>query len=202
MLTTKARKRFGNRYGPLLASSVALFCVWIGNGLWHGAGSQYLFFGLYYFVLIMAGGLIEPPCARAAQHFGIDRNSWPYRTFQTVRTLAIIFVGELFFRSNSLEAGLAMMGRIAGDFTIEAFTTGSALQIGFGVGDGLIVTLFMMLVLAVGVAKERGCNLWEWATAQSALLRWSLVILLFVGTVTFGAYGLGYTPVDPMYAQF
>lgn len=50
--------------------------------------------------------------------------------------------------------------------------------------------------------KERGCNLWEWATAQSALLRWSLVILLFVGTVTFGAYGLGYTPVDPMYAQF
>ena len=59
MLTTKARKRFGNRYGPLLASSVALFCVWIGNGLWHGAGSQYIFFGLYYFVLIMAGGLIE-----------------------------------------------------------------------------------------------------------------------------------------------
>lgn len=202
MLTTKARKRFGNRYGPLLASSVALFCVWIGNGLWHGAGSQYIFFGLYYFVLIMAGGLIEPPCARAAQHFGIDRNSWPYRTFQTVRTLAIIFVGELFFRSNSLEAGLAMMERIAGDFTIEAFTTGSALQIGFGVGDGLIVTLFMMLVLAVGVVKERGCNLWEWATAQSALLRWSLVILLFVGTVTFGAYGLDYTPVDPMYAQF
>ena len=50
--------------------------------------------------------------------------------------------------------------------------------------------------------KERGCNLWEWATAQSALLRLSLVILLFVGTVTFGAYGLGYTPVDPMYAQF
>lgn len=48
-----------------------------------------------------------------------------------------------------------MMGRIAGDFTIEAFTTGSALQIGFGVGDGLIVTLFMMLVLAVGVVKER-----------------------------------------------
>ena len=47
MLTTKARKRFGNRYGPLLASSVALFCVWIGNGLWHGAGSQYIFFGLY-----------------------------------------------------------------------------------------------------------------------------------------------------------
>ena len=95
-----------------------------------------------------------------------------------------------------------MMGRVAGDFTIEAFTTGSALQIGFGVGDGLIVTLFMMLVLAVGVVKARGCNLWEWATAQSALLRWSLVILLFVGTVTFGAYGLGYTPVDPMYAQF
>ena len=54
-LTSKARKRFGNRYGPLLASSAALLCVWLGNGLWHGAGSQYIFFGMYYFVLIVAG---------------------------------------------------------------------------------------------------------------------------------------------------
>ncbi|CAK7029688.1 MAG: hypothetical protein PEGG_01237 [Paraeggerthella hongkongensis] len=202
LLTTKARKRFGNRYGPLLASAVALFCVWIGNGLWHGAGSQYIFFGLYYFVLIMVGGLIEPQCARVAQHFGINRDRWSYRALQTARTLVIIFIGELFFRSSSLEAGLAMVGRIAGNFTIEAFTTGSALQIGFGVGDGIIVALFMMLVLVVGVAKERGCNVWEWVAARRAPMRWGLVILLFVGTVTFGAYGIGYMPVDPMYAQF
>lgn len=42
-LTSAARKRLGNHYGPLLASAVALFCVWFCNGLWHGAAWSYLF---------------------------------------------------------------------------------------------------------------------------------------------------------------
>lgn len=74
-LTKHARKKLGNRYGPLLASSLALICVWLGNGLWHGAGSQYLFFGIYYFVLIVAGSLIEPTAARLAERLHVSRES-------------------------------------------------------------------------------------------------------------------------------
>ena len=48
-LTTKARKRLGSHYGPLVAGSIALFCVWLCNGLWHGAAWNYIFFGLYHF---------------------------------------------------------------------------------------------------------------------------------------------------------
>lgn len=36
-LTSSARKKLGNHFGPLLAGSVALFCVWFCNGLWHGS---------------------------------------------------------------------------------------------------------------------------------------------------------------------
>lgn len=60
-LTSAARKRLGNHYGPLLASAVALFCVWFCNGLWHGAAWSYLFFGMYHFVLILGGNIIAPP---------------------------------------------------------------------------------------------------------------------------------------------
>lgn len=115
-LTSKARKRFGNRYGPLLASSAALLCVWLGNGLWHGAGSQYIFFGMYYFVLIVAGSLIEPTAARLAERLHISRESVGYRAFQIARTLVIIVVGELFFRAEGLDAGLAMCGAMFTDF--------------------------------------------------------------------------------------
>ena len=99
VLTKHARKKLGNRYGPLLASSLALICVWLGNGLWHGAGSQYIFFGIYYFVLIVAGSLIpKPTAARLAEKAGISRESVGYRAFQIARTLVIIVVGELFFQ--------------------------------------------------------------------------------------------------------
>ncbi|MCM1545377.1 MAG: MBOAT family protein, partial [Ruminococcus sp.] len=59
-LTSSARKKLGNHFGPLLAGSVALFAVWYCNGLWHGSGWQYIFFGMYHFVLILLGSIIEP----------------------------------------------------------------------------------------------------------------------------------------------
>ena len=59
-ITSKMRKKIGNYYGPLIASAIALFCVWICNGLWHGSAWNYIFFGMYHFVLILSGRIIEP----------------------------------------------------------------------------------------------------------------------------------------------
>ena len=39
-LTKKCRARFGNHYGPVITGAVALFAVWLFNGLWHGAGAN------------------------------------------------------------------------------------------------------------------------------------------------------------------
>ena len=132
--------------------------MWVINGLWHGAGSQYLFFGMYYFVLIMVGGLVEPVAAKAALHLHVDRTSAPYRTFQTVRTLVIVFVGEMFFRANGLSAGLAMFRRIVTDFSLGAFTSGAIFAVGLDGPDYLVVCLALAGVLAVGIARERGRN--------------------------------------------
>ena len=59
-MTSKARKKLGNHYGPLIAGGVSLFCVWICNGIWHGAGWHYIFFGMYHFALILGGNMLEP----------------------------------------------------------------------------------------------------------------------------------------------
>ena len=201
-LTSAARKRFGIHYGPLLASSVALFCVWFGNGLWHGSGSQYIFFGMYYFVLIMLGGLIEPVAVGAAERFGIDRNSLPYRLFQTARTLAIVFVGELIFRANGLGAGLEMLSSIAHNFTLGAFSRWDPYHMHLDIHDRNIVIAMLVVVFVIGYLKEHGLDVSAKIDSQSTLVRWVVLIVLILAIVIFGAYGYDYTPVDPMYAQF
>lgn len=95
-LTTKARKRLGSHYGPLVAGSIALFCVWLCNGLWHGAAWNYVFFGMYHFALILLGNLTEPLTVRWTGALGISRTSVPYRGFQMVRTGILVCIGELF----------------------------------------------------------------------------------------------------------
>lgn len=206
-LTSKARKRFGNRYGPLLASSAALLCVWLGNGLWHGAGSQYIFFGMYYFVLIVAGSLIDPTAARLAERLHISRESVGYRAFQIARTLVIIVVGELFFRAEGLDAGLAMCGAMFTDFVPATLTDGTLLGIvssgiSMDMHDFGVVIAFTALLLVVDILRERGIAICDTVGTWKIPARWAVWYALFLAVIIFGAYGTAYAPVDPMYAQF
>ena len=142
--------------GPIVASSIALFCVWVANGLWHGAGSQYLFYGMYYFVLIVLGDFAELAGRAASKRFGINRTSLPYRTFQLLRTLVIIFVGELFFRADGLWAGLDMFSRMVGSFNPASLFDGTALGYGLDAKDFAISGVILLGVLVVDILKERG----------------------------------------------
>lgn len=201
-LTKHARKKLGNRYGPLLASSLALICVWLGNGLWHGAGSQYLFFGIYYFVLIVAGSLIEPTAARLAERLHVSRESVGWRAFQIARTLVIIVVGELFFRANGLAAGFEMFGTMVTGFTFESFANGTVLSMGMDGKDFAVVAIAVVALLVVGILRERGVDIIGRVGAWKLPARWAVWYGLFLVLLIFGAYGAAYTPVDPMYAQF
>lgn len=201
-LTTTARKKLGLRYGPLLAGSVALFCVWFCNGLWHGSGSQYLFFGMYYFVIIMAGGLVEPVMQDLSARYGLDRSGAPYRLFQSVRTLVIVFAGELIFRANGLRAGLEMLGAIATRFSLGAFANGEVFALGIDAHDFAIAAIVLVAVFVIDLLKERGGDPGARIAEQGLPVHWAVLCILLLIIIVFGAYGVEYTPVDPMYAQF
>ena len=150
-LTSAARKRLGNHYGPLLASAVALFCVWFCNGLWHGAAWSYLFFGMYHFVLILGGNIIAPPVRAVNARLHIRAESFPYRLLQMLRTTVLVIIGELFF---------------------------------------------------VSVINEKGKSVRALLAQRPAAVRWTVFYALILFIIVFGAYGKGYIPVDPMYANF
>ena len=197
-----ARSRIGNRFGPLLVGSITLFCVWFTNGLWHGAGSQYLFFGMYYFVLITLGGFVDVLMVQFSEKTGLNRQSKGYHAFQIARTLVAIFVGELFFRAEGMDAGLAMFGTMVGNFTLESFFNGTVLGIGMDVADFAIAALFLVVMLVVAIVEERGTVVSDWLWDKGVLARWVPMLALLFFVIIFGSYGSGALPLDPIYAQF
>ena len=96
-LTSNARKKLGNHFGPLIAGSIALFCVWLCNGLWHGAAWNFLFFGMYHFFLILCGNIIEPGTRWINNKLHIQSENFLFRLFQMLRTTILVIIGELFF---------------------------------------------------------------------------------------------------------
>ena len=103
-----ARKKLGNHFGPLLAGSIALFCVWFCNGLWHGSAWGYIFFGMYHFVLILSGNIIAPAVTAFNKKLHINSECFAYKVFQIVRTGILVVIGEMFFRAERLTTGLSM----------------------------------------------------------------------------------------------
>ena len=152
--------------------------------------------------VILAGGLIEPQASALAAKLHINRECLPYRIFRIVRTLIVIFVGELFFRANGLPAGIAMFGQMVGNFTLDSIVSGAMFKIGLSQADLLAASVFALLVFASSIAREHGHNILEIVAEKRFVIRWGFWLLLFFAIVVFGAYGVGYVPIDPMYAQF
>lgn len=201
-LTVSARKRLGNHFGPLLAGAVALFCVWICNGLWHGSGWKYIFFGMYHFALILTANIFEPFVKACADKLHINRQSKVYYSLQVVKTTILVCFGELFFRAHGLRAGLYMFKNIFTNFSLETFKDGSILKLGMDIQDFLVVGLMLLLVFVVGILRERGVNIRDALSKKSTAVRWAVGYAMILSIVIFGAYGAGYVPVAPIYANF
>ncbi|MDF2886581.1 MAG: rane bound O-acyl transferase family protein [Lacrimispora sp.] len=198
----KARTKLGKHVGQVVASSPALFGVWICNGFWHGNGWHYLFFGMYYFVLIMLENLTEPYVIKTAEAFKINRNNLIYRIFQSVKLLIIVFTGELFFRADTLTAGFSMFSSIFTGFNLKALKDGSLLHLGLTIPDYVAVFFGFLAVLAVGIIHERGISIRERMSGLKLPVRWTLYYGAILLVIVLGAYGDGYLPVKLIYAGF
>ncbi|MBQ6380677.1 MAG: MBOAT family protein [Clostridia bacterium] len=201
-LTKNARKKLGRDYGPMPASIIAFFCVWLCNGLWHGAGWEYIFFGMYHFVLISLGSLILPLSNTVLGKLKIDRNKWPYKVFCIVRTALLVCIGEMIFNSRGIKDSLRMLRIMFTQFSFKSLFDGSILSIGLDAYDIIILFVAIAIVFVVGIIKEKGKSPRQLIAAKPIFVRWPIYIGLVVFVVVFGAYGAGYLPIDPIYASF
>ena len=201
-LTSAARKRIGNYYGPLVAGSIALFCVWFSNGLWHGAAWSYIFFGMYHFALILTENLTTPGAKWMQQKLHMNASGKGYRLFQMLRTCVLVVVGELFFRAEGLGDGLAMFFRMVSDFRFTTVSVELLKSMSIDPMDFLIVGVTLMIVFVVSLMNERGIIVRNALQKRHTAIRWAVLYALIFYIIIFGAYGKGYVPVDPMYANF
>lgn len=201
-LTSSARKRLGNHFGPLVAGSVALFCVWFSNGLWHGAAWSYIFFGMYHFALILSENLMAPGAKWMHQKLRIQSGSKAFQLFQILRTCLLVVIGELFFRAEGLAAGLTMFFRMVTDFRFSTVSTELLKTLGIDPMDFLIVGVTLVIVFVVSLMNERGVIVRNALQKRHVAVRWAVLYALIFYIIIFGAYGKGYVPVDPMYANF
>ena len=199
-LTLSLRKKLSPHYSSLIAGSIALFCVWFLNGLWHGAGYPFLFFGMYHFLLIVTGNIFEPLIVKICAKLKINRSSKKYYGFQIIKTSLLVFIGEMFFRAETVKDGLRMLKIMI----TKLFVVGKNEFYNFGLDmfDVSLVFIGLFIVLIISILKEKNINVREKIANKNIAFRWIIYYLLILAIIILGAYGPGYSPVDPIYADF
>lgn len=192
------RKKLGGYYGTLIPAAYALFFVWFMNGFWHGASWKYVFYGLYYYILMMLGKALKP----LFDKIKFNRDSRWFIAFQILRTDIIVFGGMLIFRSHNLKAAWYMFKSIFTSFNFSVFESGSIVKYdNFTTSDLVIVALGITAMLIAGIIKEKGIDLRGKILEHHFLYTWAVLLVMIFVLIIFGIYG-GNAVNTFIYGQF
>lgn len=197
-----ARKHVGKYLTKMGIFAMTLFPVWMCNGLWHGAQWNYILYGMYYFVILLAGEAVAPVREMVLERFHLDCHALYWRVPQILKTWMIIFTGEMFFRAEGAAAGFHMFRSIFQGFELQKLWDGTLLGMGLNAADFAAVGFGILIVAVADILKERKLLNWDKLQEMKLPVRWILYYGLIFVVLLLGAYGTGYQQVDLIYAGF
>lgn len=113
-LGKKVKQRWGKAAGRLTPSVIALAAVWLSTGIWHGASWGYILWGVYYGILLICGLIFQPTFKKWTKKCNIDTNATWFVLFQTLRTMVLVLLGYVLFRSTTMTQAAGYFGAMFG----------------------------------------------------------------------------------------
>ncbi len=198
-LSKKAKTIVGINISKMIVPTIALFFVWLTNGIWHGAGLTYLFYGMYYFVLIFIETICEPHIEKFCQKHSIYESNLLISSFRALKLFVIVNIGEMFFRAKSITSGFNMFKKIIFDFHLSSLKDANW---GIDKYDMIICFFAIILLFIVDFIHEKNIKLRDVISNYKLPIRWAIWYALIFSIILTGAYGAGYTVIDMIYAAY
>ena len=154
-LGQKARKRWGKTVGRLVPSVIALSVVWLSTGIWHGASWTYILWGVYYGILLICALIFAPLSKKLAKGLHIHTQSVPFAAFQILRTMILVLLGYVLFRSTSMHRALEYFGAMVG-LTGNAAADGAAATALKNHASALLLCALASTPIACWIQKHTG----------------------------------------------
>lgn len=190
------KQKIKGNIGKFILTAFPLFFVWFLNGFWHGATWKFVMYGLYYYIVMMLGLLLEPLFIKLKEALKINDKTFIYSVFAILRTVLIVMFGMLIFRSHSLVDAFRMF------YSLFANSDKSILDFGLTIVDFTVLFGGFILMCVLGWLKEAKYDLYELVDKKSRLLSYICIGFIICCIVIFGIYGEGYNVTNFIYGEF
>ena len=206
MIASRARKRIGNYYGPVISGGIALFCVWLCNGIWHGAGWGFITYGLYNATIIVVSMILTPGFMVIKKKIHLKDSFLPWKIFQILRTFLIMAIGKCITRAADVPTAFGMLRKCCGMFVGQSFPghyfTIRMASMGLSTIEVIVLVSACGLFFLVSLLQENGVKIRETLTRCPLLLRWAIYLAMIGIVLVLGHYGSGYSASDFVYRNF
>ena len=195
-----SRAHLGQAVGKRLPVYVATCVTWFLTGLWHGAGWNFIVWGMLNCLLILVSQEMQPlwnrwhraaPTLVASRGWGI---------FQATRTFLLMGLIRSLDCYRNVGLSFRLWGSMLTDFNLPELIKKGWLDLGLEIGDWcvlLVGILVMFLASQIGKREPIRHRLARRPVALCAVLTLGVIVILI-----FGTYGIGYNAGDFIYVQF
>ncbi|MCI8891518.1 MAG: hypothetical protein HFH34_09285 [Eubacterium sp.] len=176
-----------------------VFCV---SGFWHGAGWNYIAWGMLHGCYQVIAYLCLPIKKWISARITMNGNHRIVYGMQIITTFFLVDFAWIFFRTESVQMALGIIWSIFRYPSLWIFTDGSLY--GFGLSSNMIHVwlLSVTILLWVDVLHCRGISIRDKIAAQQIVVRWVIYYAAIFSVIIFGVYGIGYQASDFIYMQF
>lgn len=186
-----------------LPSALAIFVVFMFVGLWHGANSKYVAFGVWNGAILMLSMLFKPVFLRMNEIFHVKDTSFFWKLFRIIRTFILVLVGYYFDIAKDFKSAVDMMSRSVFDWNLS-LTMQQLPKMLPQIQDHIILFVASIILFVCSILQERkdAESPGELTHSHSAVLQWIVIFIEILLVAIFGVYGTGADPADFVYMQF
>jgi len=189
-----SKTKFGKKASNKIVTYTGMLITWFCVGFWHGGSWKYICSsGLFFFVMIVGGLLLEPFFAKLTKLFRIKTDCWSWVMFQRIRTFLLFSFSVSFGRAGSLTAGLERYSHALRNLGIAEELRNFKNWIYLSKRENILLlallfTAVLTLFLVSLLQHHRG-EIRPLLAKQNLIFRWAVLILLLFSVLIFGAYG-------------
>ncbi len=195
-----SRAHLGQAVGKRLPVYFATAVTWFLTGLWHGAGWNFIVWGMLNCLLILVSQELQPLWSKWRQAAPRISESRPWGVFQATRTFLLMGL----IRSLDCYRDVGLTFRLWGTMLTELrpmdLLQGGWRALGLDGGDWSVIGVGILIMFAASKLGKR-------EPIRTRLAKHPVVLcgVLTVGALVillFGTYGIGYDAGDFIYVQF
>lgn len=190
------RRGKGKKYRNLLITFLA-------SGLWHGASWTYVVWGGLHGLYQIIGEALKPVKAKVMEKCGVRTGAESFRLGQIMITFCLTAFAWIFFRAETLSGAFYYLQRMFTRWNPWVLFDQSLYTWGLDMVEFHILMAALAVLLLADLVRYRkqmdiGCFLQK----QNLWFSWAVVILLVIGILVYGEYGIHFDSKQFIYFAF